>query len=132
MPRSTMPDRRESFFDSALSLRDYAAAAISATTNETAINFRSAKYDDFRVVVDVASQTGYTAGTNQWIISVQVSTGGAYTTISSVTLNSTQQHIEIPLSGRFVESLVPGATLLRISAAKAGTVGNLTYGAYVA
>lgn len=134
MPVSTIANRRSETFDKALELRNYSAAAVSATGSEAAVAFVSAPTLEFKAVVNAAAHTGYSAGTAQWTISVEASvTGtGSWVSVGSVVLDGTQKEFDIPLSGDYVEQLVSGAKFLRATATKTGAPGNLTYGVYLA
>lgn len=133
MPRSTIANRRESQFDKALELRNFSAAAVSATTSETGVPFRARAYSKLRALIDVAAHTGYSAGTAQWTITVEAATslGGSYTAVGSFIPNGTQQQYRLPLTGGQIESIVAGTTHLRVTATKTGAPGNLTYGVFL-
>lgn len=134
MPRSTIANRRDMAFDANLELRDYDAAAISATTNGTAILAYPIQSMEFRAIVDVAAYTSYSAGSAEWTISIGVAatSGGSYTTVGSVTPVGTAARFTIPLSGSHVEGLLSTAKYIRVTATKTGSPGNLTYGCFLA
>ncbi|WP_445634592.1 hypothetical protein NSTC745_06414 [Nostoc sp. DSM 114161] len=134
MPRSTIANRRAIQFDKALELRDYAAAAISASTTETAIAFPATKLKAYKCVVDVAAYTGYVASSAQWDITVEASTtsGGTYKTVGTFTALGAQNRFDVPLSGEWVDDIVADAAYIRVKAVKTGSPGNLTYGAFLA
>lgn len=134
MPRSTSNDRRTAVFDKALELRDYALPAIAADTAGTPVAFQGSKHNDFRMLVNYPTYTGYVAGTAQWVADVQFSTtlAGTYFTVASVPLVGTSQEAEVAVSGNQVAQLAPGAKFVRINARKVGAPGNLQCGAYLA
>lgn len=137
MPRSTIAQRRTVGFDKNLMLRDYNAAAVSATTFETAIALDLISYEDWVVVVDIAAHTGYVASTSLWTITIQVAVDSGFsvtsTVISYLYTNGNQAHFDVPLAGLFASEQLGGAMpqYIRIVATKNGTPGNLTYGAYI-
>lgn len=133
MPASTIADRRHILFDKLLELRAYTAAALSATGSEAAILFAATRMMDYVAVVTVAAHTGYTAGTNQWTITVEASTvaGSGFVPVGSVIPAGVAGTFTIPLSGSWVQSLKPGAIYLRVTATKAGTAGNLVYSCFL-
>lgn len=134
MPRSTITNRRAIHFDKATELRDYAAAAISASTTETAIALPATKLMSYKAVVDVAAHTGYVATTAQWDITVEaaLTSGGTYKTIGTFTALGTANRFDVPLSGEWVDDIVADAAYIRVKAVKTGSPGNLTYGAFLA
>ncbi len=134
MSRSTIGDRRAIIFDKQLELRDYDAAAISASTTETAINFEATKQMAFKCVVDVAAHTGYVATTAEWTIDVEAcaTSDGTYQSAGSLTLDGTANRFDVPLSGEWIEDIESGAAYVRVRATKTGSPGNLTYGAFLA
>jgi hypothetical protein len=134
MPRSTIGNRRSAMFDKALELRDYnAAAAVSATTAETAIAFDGTKFMDFKAVVNVAAHTGFVATSAQWEIVIEVSatSSGTYTKVGSAIPSGTAANLDIPLSGQWIEDLLSTAAYIRARAVKTGSPGNLTYGVHL-
>ncbi|MBD2488998.1 hypothetical protein [Aulosira sp. FACHB-615] len=132
MPRSTIANRRATIFDKALELRDYTAAAISATTAGTAISLQATKLKSYKCVVDVAAHTGFVATSAQWDITVEASTDNStFKPVGTVTPQGTQNRFDLPLSGEWVEDIVSGALYVRVKATKTGSPGNLTYGAFL-
>ncbi|MBD3882166.1 hypothetical protein IFO70_10385 [Phormidium tenue FACHB-886] len=132
MPRSTIGDRRASVFDKALELRNFAAPAVAATAAEAAIAFKSAKHMSFKAIVDIAAHTGYTAGTAFWTVTIEASVDNAtWKRVQSYDTTGAKAQIDLPLSGLYVEDIVPGALYLRAVATKTGAPGNLTYGAFL-
>lgn len=133
MPVSTIPNRRSQGFDINLQLRDYTAAAISATTSGTAIPLVVSTHLEFKAVVNSAAYSSFAAGTAQWVVTIEASVNGSssWVAIGSVVLDGTQKEFDIPLSGDWSEQLVPGALFIRATATKTGSPGNLTYGAYL-
>lgn len=133
MAQSTTTYRRALLFDKALELRDYAGDAIAASQTENAIPFPATKQLGYKAVVDVAAITGVAAGTAQWDISVEVSAtaGGNYKEVAKVTPGGIANRFDLPLSGEWVNDVVPEALYIRIKATKTGTPGNLSYGAFL-
>jgi hypothetical protein len=133
MPRSTIANRRARPFDKDLQLRDYAAAAISATTAGTAIEFAVTKMMNYTCQVTVAAYTGYTAGTATWEIAIEASTaqGGTYVEVGKCSPVGVNASFDIPLSGAWIQDKVADAQWVRVRAIKTGSPGNLTYGAYL-
>lgn len=134
MPRSTIANRRAIQFDKSLELRDYAAAAVSASTTETAIAFPATKLMSYKAVVDVAAHTGFVATSAQWDITVEaaLTSGGTYKTVGTFTATGAQNRFDVPLSGEWVDDIVADAAFIRVKAVKTGSPGNLTYGAFLA
>jgi len=123
-------------FDKELELRDYAAAAISATTSGTAIELPElTKQNEFSVLVNAAAYTGtFAAGTLQWGIAIEVSDqpSSGFVEVASVVPAGVAIEYKIPLSGDWVQQKKPGAKYARVTATKTGSPGNLTYGAFIA
>lgn len=131
---STIADRRRSApVDALLTLRDYSAAAINATASAAAIEFDSRKVDMFKVVLNHAAIASVAAGTAEWTIAIQVSAtqGGTYTTIASRVLGAAAGEFEFSFSGTEVAQLLATARWMRVTATKAGSVGDLTYGVQI-
>lgn len=134
MPRSTIADRVERIFDKDLMLRDYAAAALSATGSSTAINFEVRKQKLYKVTLNIAAYTGtFAAGTLQWRISVEVSdlVGGTFTEVGGFVPTGVATQVDIPLSRVLINTLDDDADWIRVTATKTGAPGNLTYGAFL-
>ena len=132
MPRSTIANRRAYFFDAATQLRDYEASAISATTTETAIAVSATKLREYKAVVDTAAYTSYSAGSAQWTITIEASSDNStYVSVGSIVPTGAASRFDIPLSGEWIDDIVPGAIYLRAKATKTGSPGNLTYGAWL-
>jgi hypothetical protein len=135
MPLPNLADRRAYWFDKALELRDYGAAALSATGSETGVEFAVRDFDVAKVVIDHGPVTGtLTAGTNFWVITVAISdvVGGTYTTIATTgELTAAASRIELPISGLLAAYKDADAAFIRVTATKGGTIGNLTYGAFL-
>jgi hypothetical protein len=130
-----MADRRAYPFDKTLELRDYGAAALSATGSSTGVELAVRKLDVAKVIIDHGAISGtLTAGTNFWTIAVAVSdvVGGTYTTIATTgELTATASEIELPISGLLATYKDADSAFIRVTATKGGTIGNLTYGAYI-
>lgn len=135
MPLPELGQRSAYWFDKELELRDYAAAAESATVSETGVELAVRHLDVAKVVIDHAAIGGTVDGSNFWAISVEVSdlVGGSYTEIATTrALGATANQIELPISGLFAEYKDADAAFIRVTATETGTTaGNLTYGAYV-
>ena len=134
MPYSTIGDRRISGFDKLLELRDYSAAALSATGAETGILVYPTELVVSRVVINVAAYTSYSAGTVYWTINLEASAtlGSGYVAIGSVIPTGVAGRFEIGFTGNQVAALASGALYLRANAVKTSTAGNLTYGMFIA
>lgn len=132
---STIADRRRlAPIDSALQLRDRAAAAISATTSETGLAFDATKIEAYKILINHSDISAVVATTAEWQIAVQASTtlGGTYSTVGgAISLGATASIRVVSLTGKEVNDVVPGAKFLRVTATKVGTPGNLTYGAWI-
>lgn len=134
---STIADRRRrGTFDKELELRDQSAAAISATTSETGIQFYPRKHEAFKVVIVSSAYTSYSAGAAEWTITVEVSdvVGGTYTvvgTLSPAALAGAAGEAEIVLGGGQVATVDADADFIRVTATKTGSPGNLSYGAFI-
>jgi hypothetical protein len=134
MPFSTIADRQGSFYDALTVIRPISAAAISATTSETAIALPSPKFEDSYLCLQVQAFTGFVAGTATWSFALEVATtlAGTYVPVGSITLTAgTANDYLIPFSGYTIGKLVPNAAFVRVTATKTGTPGNLTYAAYL-
>ncbi|MBD1995161.1 hypothetical protein H6G00_00775 [Leptolyngbya sp. FACHB-541] len=133
MSRSTIANRRSAQFDKELELRDYSKVALAASAPEAAIAFPATKQMTYRCIVNVGSHTGYVAGTAQWNIAVEASADNvSFKPVGSVATTGAIAGLEIALSGSSVESVVPNAAYIRVTATKVGAPGNLTYGAFLA
>lgn len=133
MPRSTIANRRAIQFDASLELRDYDAAAISATTTGTSIALAATKLMGYKAVVDVAAHTGYVATTAQWTITVEASADDStFFTVGSFTPVGSVNRFDVPLSGEWVNDIIGSAAYIRVKATKTGSPGNLTYGVFLA
>ena len=133
MPTSTLATRRDSPFDVFLELRSYTAASLAATTSGVGIPLTGYAHGEFSVVLGLLAQTGFVLGTAQWTVSIEASPvlGSGYVAIASVVLLGLTRNRHVALSGDMIQETVPGARFLRVTATKLGTVGNLTYGAYI-
>lgn len=135
MPISTLTPRRSLEFDKLLEIRAYSAAALSATGSATGVAFRANAYDDLIVELDVAAHTGYSAGTAQWSIQVEVSAtlGSGYVSVgNAVVPDGTAKRYQIGITGQQAFQAVGSEPLyIRVTATKTGSPGNLTYGAFV-
>lgn len=134
---STIADRRvRGTYDAALELRDYAAAALSATGSSTGVAFPSRKFESFKVCLSLAAYTGYAAGTAQWTITVEVAAtvGGTYTVIGTLlpaTFAGAAAETEFVFGGDEVADRLATAEFIRVTATKVGAAGNLTFGAWI-
>lgn len=128
--------RKKGVYDSALELRDYDAAALSATGSEAGVSFPVRAQESFRVVINMAAYSGYVATTAEWTISVEVSdvVGGTYTEVASLPAAASggaALQVPLDLNGALVEALDADAAFIRVTATKTGSPGDLTYGAYI-
>ncbi|MEH1808515.1 hypothetical protein [Nostoc sp.] len=133
MSRSDIANRRAIIFDKALELRDGSTSSISASTTETALAFPATKLEDYKAVVDVSAHTGYVATSAQWDITIEASTtsGGTYKAVGACTATGVANRFDVPLSGEWVDDIVPNATYIRVKAVKTGSPGNLSYEAFL-
>ena len=133
MPISTIGDRRKNLLDKLLEIRDYAAAAISATASTTGLELNLTKQMGYEVVCGVAAYTGYDDGVAEWSLSVSVSADNSAWTVATAVkvLDGTAQELRFALTGAAVNDLVANAAYIRVDATKTGTPGTLSYGAYV-
>jgi hypothetical protein len=134
MPFSTIADRQGTFYDALTVIRPITAAAVAATTSETAIALPSPKFEDCSLAIQVQAFTGFVAGTATWSFTLEVSTllAGPYIPVGNVTLTSgAANDYLIPFSGYTIGKLVPNAAFVRVTATKTGTPGNLVYAAYL-
>lgn len=133
MTRSTIAARNGAIFDVLLELYDYDTAAISATTNGSAVAFVADKYLNYRAVIDSAAYTGFAAGTAQWTIAIAVATtsGGTYTTVQDIVLPGTAGRFEIGLSAQAAAQANSDPNFIRVTATKTGSPGNLSFGCFL-
>lgn len=134
---STIADRRaRGTYDGDLQLRDYASAALSATTSSTGILFPSRKIEAFKVCISQAAYTGYVAGTAEWVITIEVSAtvGGTYTvigTLPAAVFAGAAGETEIMFGGDEVADRLSTAEAIRVTATRTGSPGNLVMGAWI-
>jgi hypothetical protein len=134
MPFSTIADRQASHYDMLTVVRPMTAAAVAATTSETAIAFPITKVENCVMVLQLQAVTGFVAGTATWSFDVEVATAlaGPFTKVGTVTpASGAAQDLMVPVLGYAVSKLLPNASFVRVSATKTGTVGNLSYAAYL-
>lgn len=139
--KSTLPRANNSTntsqIDALTTLRDYTAAALSATTNGTPIEYPFNAEESVKVIINQAAYSSYSAGSVQWTISLQVCTtvGGTYREVASiaptVAAGAALTGQEVFLSGEQINKVFAGARFLRIVATKLSTAGDLTFGAYL-
>jgi hypothetical protein len=139
--KSTLPRLNNSLnsaqIDALTTLRDYAAAAVSATTNGTPIEYPFNAEESVKVIINQAAYSSYAAGTVSWTLSLQVCTtvGGTYREVASiaptVAAGAALNGQEVFLSGQQIDNVFPNARFLRIVATKLSTAGDLTFGAYL-
>jgi hypothetical protein len=139
--RSTLPRANNSTntsqIDALTTLRDHAAAAISATTNGTPIEYPFNAEESVKVIINQAAYSGYSAGTVHWTLSLEVcdTVGGTYRQVASiaptVAAGAALNGQEVFLSGEQINKTFANARFLRIVATKLSTAGNLVFGAYV-
>lgn len=135
---STLPRSANTMqIDALTTLRAYDAAAISATTNGTPVEYPFTAEESVKVIINQAAYSSYSAGSVSWTLSLQVSdaVAGTYVEVASiaptVAAGATLNGQEVFLSGEQINKTVAGARFLRIVATKLSTAGNLTYGAYL-
>jgi hypothetical protein len=134
---STIADRRvRGTYDAALELRDYAAAALSATTSSTGIAFVSRKIEAFKVCLSFAAYTSYSAGSAEWTIDIEVAAtvGGSYTKVATLlpaTFAGVAGETEFVIGGDEVADRLSTAEFIRVTATKTGSPGTLTFGAWI-
>ena len=134
---STIADRRRrGTYDAALELRDFASAALSATTSTTRIAFPVRKSEAFKVVFNIGAYTGYSAGTAEWTIAVDVSAtvGGASTVIGTILpaqFAGAAAETEIVFGGDEIADKLSTAEFIGLVVTKTGTPGTLAIGAWI-
>jgi len=139
--RSTLPRANNSTntsqIDALTTLRDHAAAAISATTNGTPIEYPFNAEESVKVIINQAAYSSYAAGTVHWTLSLEVcdTVGGTYRQVASiaptVAAGAALNGQEVFLSGEQINKTFANARFLRIVATKLSTAGNLVFGAYL-
>ncbi|NBV95432.1 MAG: hypothetical protein EBR90_01390 [Actinobacteria bacterium] len=139
--KSTLPRANNSTntsqIDALTTLRDYTAAALSATTNGTPIEYPFTAEESVKVIINQAAYSSYSAGSVSWTLSLEVSdaVAGTYKQVASiaptVAAGAALNGQEVFLSGEQINKTVPNARFLRIVATKLSTAGNLTFGAYL-
>ncbi len=136
--KSTLPrPANTSQVDALTTLRDYATAAASATTNGTPIEYPFTAEESVKVIINQAAYSSYSAGLVSWTLSLEVSdaVAGTYKQVASiaptVAAGAALNDQEVFLSGKQIDKTVPNARFLRIVATKLSTAGNLTFGAYL-
>ena len=119
--------------DELAKLRDIEAAALAATTSETGVELALTTDGACKCLIQYQGYSGYTAGSAEWEISLEVSdlVGGTYVSVGSVALDAGPGNREIAFTGKQVEDLLPDAAFARVTATKVGAAGDLTYAAYV-
>ena len=134
MPLPNMADRRAYPFDKVLELRDYDAAALADTASSTGVEFAVRDFDLAKVIIDHGAISGTLSEANFWVVTVEISNvvGGTYTAIATTgNLGASKARIELPISGLLATYKDADAAFIRVTATKGGTIGNLTYGAYI-
>jgi hypothetical protein len=136
--KSTLPRRANTAQVDALTvLRDYTAAALSATTNGTPIEYPFTAEESVKVIINQAAYSSYSAGSVSWTLSLEVcdTVGGTYRQVASiaptVAAGAALNGQEVFLSGEQINKTFANARFLRIVATKLSTAGNLTFGAYL-
>jgi hypothetical protein len=128
--------RRRGIVDNALTFRAITDAAISSTTSTTGIQFYPTKNEAFKVCFSHLAYTGYSAGSAEWTLTVEVSASlasgyVAVATLDPATFAGTAAETEIVLGGDQVFDVLDTATYVRVTATKTGSPGNLTFAAWV-
>lgn len=136
--KSTLPrTSKVGQVDAELVLRAYSAAAASATTNGTPVEYPLTSQESMKVIINQAAYSSYSAGSVSWTLSLQVSdtVGGTYKEVASiaptVAAGAALKQQEVFLSGSQINKVVANARFLRIVATKLSTAGDLTFGAYL-
>ena len=139
--KSTLPrsanSSNTSQIDALTTLREYTAAALSATGNGTPIEYPFTAEESVKVIINQAAYSSYSAGSVSWTLSLEVSdaVAGTYKQVASiaptVAAGAALNGQEVFLSGEQINKTVPNARFLRIVATKLSTAGNLTFGAYL-
>ncbi|BDA74329.1 hypothetical protein CAL7716_084950 [Calothrix sp. PCC 7716] len=133
MPRSTIANRRATYFDKSLELRNASNLAISSGTAETGVLFPVTKQMEYKAVVHTPGYTGYAAGTTEWQVAIEVAStlAGIYVQVGIAPLPNKGGDVLIPLDGAYIEDILPTAAYIRARSIKVGSPGNLVYGAFV-
>ena len=136
-PSTTAP-RRYDLVDGDLQLRAPSAAAISATTAETAVELKAEKLSYYKAVVQHSAIGGTVDGSNYWQVKIEASDDNStFVEIDSRNLGAAANRIDIPLEGQAVTDLMGlaaqgEALYIRARAVKVGTTaGNLDYSAII-
>ena len=111
-------------------LRNFADAAITATTTGTPVELLPADDASCKAIIKYQAYTGYAAGTAEWVISIEAAdnVAGPFAQVGSIALDGGPSVREIAFTGAQVHSLVPDATHLQVTATLVGGAGALTYG----
>lgn len=113
-------------------LRAKSAAAISATTAQTAIALDVPEQCTIRFVLDHDAIGSVTPGTAEWDITLEISDDNStFVAVRTFTLGAGAMTYETAITGPEMGQFVPEATHIRVNATKTGTPGNLTYGAFL-
>ena len=136
--KSTLPRRANTAqVDAVTVLRDYTAAAASATVNGTPIEYPFTAEESVKVIINQAAYSSYSAGSVSWTLSLEVcdTVGGTYRQVASiaptVAAGAASNGQEVFLSGEQINKTFANARFLRIVATKLSTAGNLVFGAYL-
>ena len=132
MPVATgVEDRRAYLRDSELELS--APSGASATANGTSKAFDASNVDTAKLVVNSAGYTSYSAGSDEWVVSLKASDDNStFVEINSVTFPATASVTEIAFSGAEVTEKVGGrATHIKADLSKTGSPGNATGSIYL-
>jgi len=134
MRPGSITNRNSATFDKLLEIRDMSEAPLSATATTTPIEFAATEQTLYRLMLTSAGYTGFVLPTATWEVALEVSDaeGGAYIPFPSTIIPESAQKVEIGLSGKQINALVPNANWVRLSFTKTGTPGNLTIGAFFA
>ena len=132
LPRST----NRGLIDALTTLRNYSAAAISATTVGVPIEYAFTAEESVKVIMNFAAYSGYVASSAEWVITTEISAtlAGTYRVVDTIAAfigaGAALQH-EIFLGGRQMENLVANARFMRVTATRVGAPGNLVFGSYL-
>lgn len=117
-------------FDKSTELK--AAAAVTASQDETLIPFDAPRMGDRAVVVINVSAVSGTTPTLAPYINVSPTVGGAKTKVAQLPAINAVGRYEIPLSGVLVKQLVPNAAAIGIGFTLGGTTPSFTCQAHLA
>ena len=135
---STTAPRRYDLVDGDLQLRAPSAAAISATTAETAVELKAEKLSYYKAVVQYSAIGGTVDASNYWTVNIEASANNStFVVVGSQKLAAAADRLYIALEGEAVAAAMDVAAqgealYVRVRAVETGTTaGNLDYFAYL-